>query len=696
MLATHWLRRLNPAFRDLAVNTAGNVLPLVAVGTIVLAGLVGGGVDMAQAYKAERRLQAACDAGVLAGRRAVGDDGFDAAAEAQADAYFEVNFDEEEQRTSDPVFTPTSPDDGNTINGEASATIDTIIMGVFGFDTMNISVSCAASMGVGNSDIMFVLDNTASMNWAPDEDDYPDEAGEVSRITGLRAAMKSFHDTVVASTSGSNARIRYGFVPYATTVNVGSLLRAENPAWIADEITVPSVKLVRWKTGTNEYVQQWSDPSVTYTDWQQYENWSNQGSRYGSNNACSNALAGYTSPSATTNQGGIVTNTTTYSVITNDYTPAGASQQAMGGNRLVTYGQRQEQRRYEYRCNSRYIQRRTMRRYEQTILYQEREALTSGSPNTVDGVTHNNTFHDAVRQNRTFSTATYKTGASTSIPVGITTSSTLASKYNTTTTWPGCIVERQTVADTTFTFQSLALGISPAGALDLDIDSEPTADLATQWKPLWPQVAYVRESGYEYEGIADEDGNISRTNINNAVADAYCPKAAQLFTTMTEQEFDNYVDTMSVNNYGTYHDTGILWGARLSSPTGIFADNVNAASSNGGTVSRHLIFMTDGTMAPVGETNTMYGIEQVEQRITGTWAGTTDQGNRHTARVGAICEAIKARGIRVWVIGFGSSLNDTLKGCASTDSWFESYDSEDLADIFTEIANQVGELRVIQ
>ena len=43
--------------RMIARSEAGNVLPLVAVGTLVLAGLVGGGVDMARSYQAERRLQ---------------------------------------------------------------------------------------------------------------------------------------------------------------------------------------------------------------------------------------------------------------------------------------------------------------------------------------------------------------------------------------------------------------------------------------------------------------------------------------------------------------------------------------------------------------------------------------------------------------------------------------------------------------
>jgi hypothetical protein len=154
---------------------------------------------------------------------------------------------------------------------------------------------------------------------------------------------------------------------------------------------------------------------------------------------------------------------------------------------------------------------------------------------------------------------------------------------------------------------------------------------------------------------------------------------------------------MNVNNFGTYHDTGLLWGARMSSPTGIFAANVNTKPTNGGTVSRHMIFMTDGDMAPYANTNGMYGIEEVQMRITGD--GDFDkQEARRTSRALAICEAIKARGIRLWVIAFGHGVADfnTLQTCASPDSAFKAADSASLNTHFQEIANQVGELRVTQ
>ena len=42
----------------------------------------------------------------------------------------------------------------------------------------------------------------------------------------------------------------------------------------------------------------------------------------------------------------------------------------------------------------------------------------------------------------------------------------------------------------------------------------------------------------------------------------------------TATAFDDYVDRLHPANGNTYHDIGLIWGARLESPTGIFsADN---------------------------------------------------------------------------------------------------------------------------
>jgi len=617
----------------------------------------------------------------LAGRRAVTTNGFDEAARTQANQYFDANYDSAEEGTGDVSFVTTSEDNGNTVIGTVAASQSTVIMRIFGFDTIPLSVSCTASMGVGNSDIMFVLDNTASMDWRPESDTNPpnidadgDGFRDGSRIAALKTAMRNFFDTVDASVSGTNARIRYGFVPYATTVNVGKLLYDLNPNYLADSITVQSVQFVNWSTNP---IKTWTSGTPTATSTSTVNNWSNVGSRYPttpSSATCESKLPGTTAWA----DYGSPQYQVTYSV------------EADTGNQIKTTGIHQEQRRTEYRCNNRYRQQRTVKREMRSSAYEERTP--------VPVTDHDKSFTNAVLQERTgISVATYKTFAQTNIPVG---ANGWKTKFNSKATWGGCIVERQTTPAPTFSFTSLIDGIVASNggtALDLDIDSAPTSNASTKWSPLWPEVTFARDTGKTYQEVVDgkDSGTDIVSELNAQKAESYCPHKAQLLTKMNKSDFYDYVKELETSSRGTYHDTGLLWGARMSSPTGIFASNVNDKPNNGATVSRHVIFMTDGKMQPTLDVNAMYGIERLDKRITGT-GSSSSQENRHKSRAGAICEAIKARGVRLWVIAFGTSLTSDLTSCASPNSAFQSGNADDLEKTFQEIAKQVGELRITQ
>jgi len=667
------LRRLASVFGRMVADNAGNVLPMVALGTIVLAGLVGGGVDMAQAYKAERRLQAACDAGVLAGRRAVVDDGFDAEAVAQANTYFNANFDPDEQRTTNTVFTPTSEDDGDTIEGVASGQIDTIVMRVFGFDTMSLSVTCAASMGIGNSDVMFVLDNTGSMSWDVEGD--PADTYEESRMYALEQAMLSFFGTVEAANATGSARVRFGFVPYSSSVNVGQLLVDLDPSYVSDTITIPSRQPVNWSA----VMDSWSgDPETSPTT---YGDFSRQNPRYTTESACIGARPA---------------DETSWSTYDTDTETNAYFDTSMGteGRKVTATGTQNYQRMRDYECiyregnssqrgwyvNSRYI-------YQDVTSW----AYTARDPIVV--TTYNATFTEWLYRQVTRSVVDYKAGNAQALTSSV--NSPLRARWNTASTWDGCIRERATTPATAFSFVSLEAGITPAEALDLDIDSAPTSDDTTKWKPLWGSATYRRSTS-----AASLSGQSSSSS-----GSTYCPFEAKLFQEWEEEDFEQYVEDLTPTG-STYHDIGLIWGARLSSPTGIFADNVNDEPGNGGTVSRHMIFMTDGELAPSLTVNSAWGIEPNDMNITTDGTLATQYSN-HQSRYLAICEAIKARGIRLWVIAFGADvdLSDELElradepgdtGCSSPDSAFKAENADQLNEYFQEIANQVGELRVIQ
>jgi hypothetical protein len=665
-------------------NSDGSMLPIFATGVLILAALTGGGVDMARGYKAERRMQAACDAGVLAARRVVNTPGYGEGlsdeVEDKANEYVQANFDDDEHSVTSTQFAMTSPDDGSTINGVMTGDLHTMIVAAFGFEEIELSVSCSASMGVGNSDIMFVLDNTGSMDWKPDGSSTSTQS--LKRIYALQEAMRDFYDTVAETMAGGNTRVRYGFVPYSSSVRVGQLIHDIDATYLADSITVPSVAFVNWNATP---IASGSDTNFTYTS-ANYTNWTHHTStQYTSSSSCNN-------------------NKPADTVWVNNGSPTAVVEEisvnSTNGRQLKTMDMKQPQTMTDYECrqssNRWYIDRRTGSRERTNGAWEERAPI----PVT----TSNSTFLNAVLQQRTFSTSSFKNFNSVTLPIGINRSVTPNRISNVSSTWQGCITERQTTTDASFSFVSLLTGITPSGATDLDIDTAPTSDPSTKWSPLWPELGYVRDaSNVAFDNLDENDFDeggyqtLSSTEISDNKASSACPYEAQLFEEMDEADFNDYVDHLTPTG-GTYHDIGLLWGARLSSPSGMWSDTVNEEPTNGGSVSRHLIFMTDGELDPDREAYTAYGIEMNDHRVTPDGSSDSAQLSRHRSRYLAICEAIKARGIRLWVIAFGStvSLSADLQACASPDSAFRAVDSAQLNQYFQEIANQVGELRVTQ
>jgi hypothetical protein len=136
----------------------------------------------------------------------------------------------------------------------------------------------------------------------------------------------------------------------------------------------------------------------------------------------------------------------------------------------------------------------------------------------------------------------------------------------------------------------------------------------------------------------------------------------------------------------------MTWGGRLTSPTGLFASNVNLDADKIN-VSKHIIFMTDGIMEPTSTGYSSYGIETLDHRIAP--AGSEDTLTaRHTARFAAQCEAIKAQGTTIWVIAFGTSMTNELRNCASDGRAYYSSNTEALRNTFKYIAAQVADLRL--
>src|SRR3954464_907306 len=118
--------------RSLLLDARANTLALMAMALIPLAGMVGGGVDISRMYIVKTRLQHACDAGALAGRKAMGagtwaqSGSIDGVQQTNyplkiAQRYFDGNFDRTAYGGTSPA--PEFLETGGKVSGTASVSL---------------------------------------------------------------------------------------------------------------------------------------------------------------------------------------------------------------------------------------------------------------------------------------------------------------------------------------------------------------------------------------------------------------------------------------------------------------------------------------------------------------------------------------------------------------------------------------------
>ncbi|WP_185209327.1 TadE/TadG family type IV pilus assembly protein [Sphingomonas sp. NBWT7] len=258
----------------------------------------------------------------------------------------------------------------------------------------------------------------------------------------------------------------------------------------------------------------------------------------------------------------------------------------------------------------------------------------------------------------------------------------LLSRNRASTRWAGCIEERLT--DSAI-IDGGAATTAPTSAYDLDIDLPPNDD-SKRWRPAWPDTYF-------------------EPNSLRPTSSFYCPTAARRLRNYygDKSGFENYVDSLDAIG-GTYHDLGMIWGARFISPTGIFAASPsetndlttpdNPVKIRGFGVKKYIIFMTDGEMKPEYFLYSPYGVESLDQRVT---AGASNLLDRHLQRFRMACNAAKAKGIDVWVIAFATTLTTDMQNCASKPEQAAGLSTNAaLIAKFQEIGSKIGSLRLSQ
>lgn len=689
-------------FKSLLDDAAANTIAIGAAALVPLLAMVGGAVDASRFYMAETRMQAACDAGALAARRAMADDTFTSEHEQIGQNFYDQNFDTGMFGMEGQTRAYVGAQDGS-VQGTASGTLPTSLMGVFGFGDFALSVSCTADINISNTDIMFVVDVTGSMNCAPDNPDggncgNTEDAN--AKIIGLRAAVMTFYDTVEASTS-PQAQVRYGMVPYASNVNVGDELVAADASWMATDAVFQS----RWAIfndegpvdeDSGEWVEIGEEVLEVGEPYNESEPFYEFETEYlGSEEACADLA-----PASYENQ-----------LQTDLGTHQGQSDQYIEGNlRYTVYPDDNETLRsgeggYQYqesdgRCRYGWEVTEFFADVTWAIVEElqgegsiQFEEWVYGEVDTANPPSLSNPAGSPAGWEAVNLSAVYTNG-SVDLPVG-------DGGTMTSIAWDGCIEEADTVATTTF-------DPIPVDALDMNINLVPS-NQAERWKPVLRYAAWERRDG---TGIADgtstntNDGDFTKENVADSdrinsdgvvvgqSRPGYsCPKEAFRLTDITRTDLEAYVDSLQARS-NTYHDIGMLWGARFITPSGIFA-GANASAPNGDAIARHIVFMTDGLLVPNREVYGTYGVERWAQRVSGNGNGGT-LSTAHAARFQAACRLARQENISVWVVAFGTELTQNLSDCATPGRAFVADDSTELADTFQQIAQQIAALRLTQ
>ena len=632
-------------------DTAGNTLMLVAGAIIPLTAMIGAGVDIGRTYLVKSRLQQACDAGVLAGRKYMTGTTLSSTAETRARAFFSNNFPTGSFGSTDISFTPSRTNDGQ-VTATATATVPMAVMQVFGNEQIDLAVACDARLEVANTDVMLVLDVTGSMSRCPD--DSTCNSGPGSKIVGLRSAVLSFYDTVSAATT-TDSRFRVGFVPYSSTVNLG-----------IDPQTNTDILPSGWIVDSAKYqsrVAHMETPGWTPTT--TYGGWTNQ--TYGStisNNNC-------------TKYG----NNTSFT----GFNPSPSGNPTVPTNDIFQAGQ-------PATVNQTFYERvsATWGSGNKTCIRRYRTATTSYALNGRYG------FKNWDYKEVPYNVTTYKAGSVVNVYTGNsapTGTVNVSAAYNmidlvntagstvtgTSTIFEGCFEERITLPQATFP-------TIPSGAWDLDVNTTPFSP-ETSWRPMWEELVYDRDSGGP--GSSELGVATNRSPVTTA-----CPAPSSKLAVRTRTDVEDYVNSL-VATGNTYHDLGMAWGVRMISPTGMWASE-NTTAPNGRPISRHIIYMTDGDINTPPTTYSSHGYEKVDRRVAGASLSptTTEMNNRHTERFIALCNAARANNIVVWTIAFGTSNPPSLVSCADSGKSYVATDTATLTAQFQQIAANIAKLRL--
>lgn len=649
-------------------DTSANTLALMAMFLVPLSAMAGSAVDVARLYVVKSRIQQACDAGVLAGRKFMTDFAsptLDATATTRANTFFANNFKSGYMKTNTVSFTPTKTTD-NQVNGVASVVVPMSVMKMFAAPDVTINVTCKARFDVADTDILFVLDTTGSMACAANsnENDCNNYSGAVvtyqrpstsggvagytdttaystteatgSRIEALRQAVLGFYDTFEANADPST-KVRYGFVTYSSSVNAGKAILDISPSYMvggsgSETANYQSRRVI------GDYVI--SNTSVALNG---------KGKK-----DCDDFIP-----------------------VRTPLTPLTYEPSTGTATRVSNYLD-------DKKC---YTQVQTLGpQWEYKQLPFEVSQLVNGStvinPTKVRGQTMS--WLGCVETPVEVPGASSFTVSSLPPELNPDLVPTGANK------WFPHLQDLIYIRNRSYTNKNTDTSFGDTSARERDadtlldeVDNHQGTDLNDKYE--------IKNAGYGEDVFADGSNAFLRNGTNS------CGKPVKRLGVMTRTDLQNFVYATDFKPMGgTYHDIGMIWGSRLISPSGPWSADT-AAWPGRNAPNRVLIFLTDGQMRPNVSIYGMYGVEGRDRRVANGDHDTDDLTDYHNKRFVAACGAAKARNVDVWTVAIGLAATAELQSCASTQSQaLATTDGGGLAVHFQNIAKKLAMLRITQ
>ncbi len=167
-------------------------------------------------------------------------------------------------------------------------------------------------------------------------------------------------------------------------------------------------------------------------------------------------------------------------------------------------------------------------------------------------------------------------------------------------------------------------------------------------------------------------------NIKQNSGYYYCPQyenRARL-EIPTLGEFDTAVNQFKVD-YGTRHDSAVLWATRLMSPNWSSVLGTTQAEWNSADNPRFMVLLSDGNMNRITNVRAFYALDPKTER---DWYGNFEN----------ICTFAKSKGVKIITISyeFDDTMQDTLRPCASEGYAF-SATTGNIKEVFSNIATLI-------